>query len=49
VQGIRSAKLELVRFIADDFTAYDPMKPDSIKTFAMPASPNFTNQRPLGD
>lgn len=49
VQGIRSTKLDLARFIADDFTAYDPAKPDRLDAFAVPPSPNFTNQRPLGD
>lgn len=49
VQAIRSAKLGLSRFIVDDFTAYDPAKPDPFEAFAVPPSPNFSNQRPLGD
>lgn len=49
VQGIRSAKLELARFVTEDFTSCDPKNPDPVETFAVPASPNFTNQRPLGD
>lgn len=49
VQGIRAAKLELARFIIDDLPVYDPEKPDSLESFAVPPSPNFSNQRPLGD
>ena len=49
VQGIRAAKLELAGFIVDDFIAYDPSKPDPFEAFAVPPSPNFSNQRPLGD
>ena len=49
VQGIRDAKLGIAAQIADDFTGFDPAHPDDPGTFAIPASPNFTNQRPLGD
>jgi hypothetical protein len=28
---------------------FDPARPDPAATFAVPSSPNFTNQRPLGD
>ncbi|MBI5766231.1 MAG: rhamnogalacturonan acetylesterase [Verrucomicrobia bacterium] len=49
VQAIRDQKLALAPFIAADFPGFDPAKPDDPKKFAVPASPNFTNQRPLGD
>ena len=49
VQGIREAKLGIASHIADDFTGFDPAHPDDPKAFAVAASPNFTNQRPLGD
>ena len=49
VQGVRDARLGIAAHIADDFPGFDPAHPDDPKTFAMPASPNFTNQRPLGD
>ena len=49
VQAIRDEKLELARFIRDDLVVFDPAKPDSFESFAVPPSPNFSNQRPLGD
>ncbi len=49
VQGIRDARLGLARFILDDVPAFNPAKPDPVETFAVPPSPNFSNQRPLGD
>jgi lysophospholipase L1-like esterase len=49
VQGIREQQLDLARFIAPDVRDFDPSRPDPLETFAVPASPNFTNQRPLGD
>jgi lysophospholipase L1-like esterase len=49
VQSIRDQKLALAQFIADDFPGFDPARPDDPEKFAVPASPNFTNQRPLGD
>ena len=48
-QGIRDAKLGIAAHLADDFSGFDPAHPDDPKTFAIPSSPNFTNQRPLGD
>lgn len=49
VQAIRDQKLPLAKHIVADFKPIDPSHPDDPTTFALPASPNFTNQRPLGD
>lgn len=49
LQAIRDQKLPLAKFIHDDFKGFDPAKPDDPDTFAVPASGEFTNQRPLGD
>lgn len=49
VQAIRDSRLNIARHIVDDFGSYDPARPDPLETFAVPASPNFTNRRPLGD
>jgi lysophospholipase L1-like esterase len=49
VQGIKDDNLPLASHIKDDFKGFDPAHPDSPDTFAIPASPLFTNQRPLGD
>ena len=48
-QGIRDDNLPLASRLKDDFKGFDPAHPDSPDTFAIPASPLFTNQRPLGD
>jgi lysophospholipase L1-like esterase len=48
VRGIQEDKLPLASAIIDGFT-FDPARPDNLDTFAIPPSPNFTNQRPLGD
>ncbi len=49
VAGIRDAKLPLATEIVREFRKFDPAHPDDLKTFAVPPSPNFANQRPLGD
>ena len=49
VQAIRAQKLPLARFVAADFKDFDPGQPDDPDVFAVPASGDFTNQRPLGD
>ena len=48
-EGIRDNHLPLARHLVDDFTGFDPAHPDDVDTFALPPSPQFTNQRPLGD
>jgi hypothetical protein len=49
VQAIREQKLPMAKFITDDFKGFDPARPDDPDAFAVPASGEFTNQRPLGD
>ncbi len=49
VQSIRDQKLPLAQFIRTDTPAYDPARPDDPDKFAVRASGEFTNQRPLGD
>jgi lysophospholipase L1-like esterase len=48
VSGLRSLQLPVARHVADDF-AFDPAHPDPASSFAVPASPDFTQERPLGD
>ncbi len=48
-QSIRAQSLPIAKYLAPDFKGFDPAKPDSLETFAVPTSPSFTNQRPLGD
>ena len=49
VMGIRRAKLKLAEFVIGNFEDFDPAHPDPIASFDVPPSPQFTNQRPLGD
>jgi lysophospholipase L1-like esterase len=48
VTGLRSLQLPVARYVADDF-AFDPAHPDPAGSFAVPPSPDFTQERPLGD
>jgi lysophospholipase L1-like esterase len=48
-RGIVDARLNLARHLAREFRSFDPAHPASPETFPIPASPNYTNQRPLGD
>jgi lysophospholipase L1-like esterase len=49
VQSIREQKLPIAKYLVDEFTGFDPAKPDALETFSIPPSPNFTSVRPLGD
>jgi lysophospholipase L1-like esterase len=49
IQGIRDNHLPLADHIKPDFAGFDPSQPDPVDSFALPASPQFTNVRPLGD
>ena len=39
-QGIRDAKVEPAKWLADDFAGFDPSKPDPIASFTVPNSPS---------
>ncbi|HUO10825.1 MAG TPA: rhamnogalacturonan acetylesterase [Phycisphaerae bacterium] len=49
VLGIQRDKLDLARFIADDWTGFDPAKPDPIDGFDVPVSPVSSTTKPLGN
>jgi lysophospholipase L1-like esterase len=49
IQGIRNSKLDLAKFISDDFKDFDPGHPDPVDSFEMPASPTRIGAKPLGD
>jgi len=50
VLGIKQNKLDLAKYIVDDFPAdFDPSKPDALATFVMTPSPRHATARPLGD
>ena len=47
--GMRQSGLTVAAFIADGYGNFDPSHPDPVASVAVPASPTFTNERPLGD
>lgn len=47
--GMRRSGLPVAAFIAEGYGNFDPSHPDPVASFAVPASPTFTNERPLGD
>jgi lysophospholipase L1-like esterase len=49
VEGIKQDNLPLAKFIVDDFGDFDPTKPDAVSMFEMPASPNVSKEKPLGN
>ena len=49
VQGIRDAHLSLAKWIAPDYTGFDPAQPDPPETFVLPASPQRSNVTPRGN
>ncbi len=49
VLGIEQNKLGLSKFIADDFTGFDPAHPDPLDAVNIPASPAFSTTKPLGN
>jgi len=49
VEGIRQSKLDLAKYIADDYDGFDPSQPDPVDDFDMPASPMVTPVKPLGN
>jgi lysophospholipase L1-like esterase len=49
IEGIRQNKLDLARFIVDDLPPFDPAHPDPIDTFKVPASPQSSAQKLLGN
>lgn len=48
-QAIRAQNLPIAEFLSPEFKGFDPARPDDPAKFAVPASADFTNQRPLGD
>ena len=46
VEGIRANKLDLARFIKDDYQTFDPAHPDSPETFNIPPSPGGRSTTP---
>jgi hypothetical protein len=49
VEGIRSVKPELARYLVKDFGRFDPAHPDVAESFKLPASPISTTVKPLGN
>jgi lysophospholipase L1-like esterase len=48
VEGIRQSKLDLAKYIIDDFKRFDPARPDDVDSFSIPASPMSDPKKPEG-
>jgi len=49
VEGIKQDKLPLAKYIAADFSGFDPAHPDPVANFQMAVSPNKSDEKPLGN
>ncbi len=47
--ALRQAKLPVAAWLADDFSGFDPTKPDPLASFTVPRSLTYNAERPLGD
>lgn len=48
VEGIKSAKLGITKYLMNDTPSFDPGRPNPVESFSVPASPMSTNTKPLG-
>ena len=48
-RGLVDAPLEVARELLPEFRDFDPARPEPPEVVAIPPSPRFTNQRPLGN
>jgi lysophospholipase L1-like esterase len=48
VEGIKQNKLDLAKYIVDDYSRFDPNHPDPADEFVMPASSEKTDRTPEG-
>jgi lysophospholipase L1-like esterase len=48
VEGIKSNKLGIVKFLMSDVPRFEPSRPDSFENFKVPPSPVAVNVKPLG-
>lgn len=49
VEGVRANKLELARYILEDYKPFDPAHPDPPEAFDVPASPGRSSVAPRGN
>lgn len=48
VEGIKTNKLGIVKYLMTDTSAFDPSHPDALESFKIPVSPQSTNVTPEG-
>jgi lysophospholipase L1-like esterase len=49
VEGIRANRLAIGKYLVTEASRFDPNRPDPFATFKVPASPQHTNHKPLGN
>jgi hypothetical protein len=48
IAGICRNRLDLAKFITDDFSSFDPAHPDPVEQFYIPPSPSTSTTKPDG-
>lgn len=48
-KSIATLQPDLAKHLTSDFSAFDPAKPDPVETFKIPASPQVSTEKPLGN
>jgi len=48
VEGIRSLKLGVGRYLLNDTKSFSPERPDAVESFSIPPSPDVSQVKPLG-
>lgn len=49
LKGIKENQLKIAKFIVDDFSGFDPAKPDPVESWQWPLSPLVSNVKPDGN
>ncbi len=49
VEGVRSNRLPLAKYLTGDLRPFDPARPDPVASFKLPPSPLATETKPLGN
>jgi hypothetical protein len=49
IESIKANQMSIVKFLVTDISPFAPSKPDPVETFKVPASPQRTTVKPLGN
>jgi len=49
IEGIRTDKLDIAKYLVDSLPTFDPAHPDPVETFSLPISPKSSVIKPDGN